>query len=254
VFKKWRERRQLERDGFPEAWRTVVAANLSHWPLLDADERARIEDTVMVLMLYKRWEAAQGFALTDEIRLTIAAQAALLVLGFDEDEYDNVDTIIVHPTTVYYESERAGPAGTVTRAPVGLLGEAHFDGPVLIAWDAALEGARHPEHGHNVVIHEFAHKLDMMDGLVDGTPPLAREERVRRWAAVCTQEYERLRANPDPLLDDYAATDPGEFFAVVTEVFFDQPQALEEAKPDLYDVLRDFYRQDPAARERRARA
>jgi Mlc titration factor MtfA (ptsG expression regulator) len=252
VFKKWRERRQLEAGGFPDAWRAVITANVAHWKLFDDEERARLEDTAMVLMLYKRWEAARGFALTDEMRITIAAQAAVLVLGFDDDEYVNVNTIIVHPSTIVFHHEQPGPAGTIMSGPDEILGQAHFSGPILIAWDTALTEARHPERGRNVVYHEFAHKLDMMDGLVDGTPPLAADDRRRHWAEVCTEEYEYLRANPDPLLVDYAATNPAEFFAVVTEVFFCTPQALEEAKPKLYDVLRDYYAQDPAARERRA--
>ena len=120
---------------------------------------------------------------------------------------------------------------------------------MIIAWDAARADARHPERGHNVVFHEFAHKLDMLDDLVDGTPPLAPDAR-ERWIEVCTAEYELLRSGTDDsLLSDYAAVDPGEFFAVVTEVFFDLPGELRAAKPDLYSVLRDFYRQDPAQRQ-----
>ena len=108
-------------------------------------------------------------------------------------------------------------------------------------------GARHPERGHNVVYHEFAHKLDMLDGVIDGTPPLERQEELDRWVEVCTAEYEALRnGTDDGFLDGYASVDPAEFFAVATEAFFDLPVQLEAAKPDLYAVLRDFYRQDPA--------
>ena len=144
--------------------------------------------------------------------------------------------------------ERGGPiAGTRTDSPLPVLGVAHYDGPVIIAWDSARAGARHPERGHNVVYHEFAHKLDMLDGVVDGTPPLARREELDQWVAVCTAEYEAMRnGTDDGFLDGYAAVNPAEFFAVVTETFFDIPLELEAAKPALYDVLRDFYRQDPA--------
>jgi Mlc titration factor MtfA (ptsG expression regulator) len=253
LFEKWRQRRKLERGPFPEAWRELIGANLTHWGVLDAEERGRLEDTVFALMLYKNWEAAHGFVLTDEIRVTIAAHAALLTLGFDEDDYGNVETIIVHPTTMQFDEERLGPAGTRTRTPEGLLGRSyHRRGPVLIAWDTARFDARHPERGHNVVFHEFAHKLDLLDDAADGIPPLATSEERERWSSVVADEYERLRREPDPLLDDYATTDPAEFFAVVTDVFFDRPLALEADKPALYGVLRDFYRQDPAAREKRA--
>ena len=204
------------------------------------------------LLRHKRWEAAAGFALTDEIRIVIAAQAALLILGLDIACYRDVQAIIVHPTTITLTGVHPGPAeGVFTDSPLPLLGQANDRrGPVIIAWDAARADARHPERGHNVVFHEFAHKLDMLDDLIDGTPPLADAAARKRWAEVCTAEYELLRSGPgDDLLSDYAAVDPAEFFAVATEVFFDLPGELRAAKPALYSVLRDFYRQDPAARE-----
>jgi hypothetical protein len=121
---------------------------------------------------------------------------------------------------------------------------------VIIAWDAARADARHPERGHNVVFHEFAHKLDMLNDLIDGTPPLPDAAARRRWHEVCTAEYELLRSGMgDDLLRDYGAVNPGEFFAVATEVFFDLPGEMRARKPALYSVLRDFYRQDPAQRQ-----
>ena len=139
-------------------------------------------------------------------------------------------------------------------ADLAIVGQTTFDGPVFIAWDAAREGARHPERGHNVVYHEFAHKLDMDDGTVDGTPVLDPAARPR-WIEVCTAVYQQVRdGRAGPLLDDYAGVNPGEFFAVATEVFFDRPLELARAYPDLYDVLQAFYRQDPAARARRSAA
>ncbi len=226
-----------------------------HWSYLDNLERARLEEIISYLLGHKRWEAAVGFELTDEIRVLIAAQAGLLVLGLDEgDSYADVSTIIVHPTTVVQHGRRAGPArGTVADGPIALLGQAHYRGPVIIAWDAARRDARHPRRGHNVVYHEFAHMLDMLDGVVDGTPPLD-EATLAEWVDVFTRHYEELRAGAaGPLLRSYGATNPGEFFAVATEVFFDQPGEMQREKSDLYRLLADFYRQDPAERERRAR-
>ena len=244
----WRRRRALRRGPFPEGWRGILEANVVHWGVLDDDTRARLEDLIVLLVTDKRWEAAQGFSLSDEIQVTIAAQAALLVLGLGYEAYHGVQTIIVHPTTMTLTGERGGPiAGTRTDSPLPVLGVAHYDGPVIIAWDSARAGARHPERGHNVVYHEFAHKLDMLDGVIDGTPPLARREQLDQWVEVCTAEYEAMRnGTDDGFLDGYAAVNPAEFFAVVTETFFDLPLELETAKPALYDVLRDFYRQDPA--------
>jgi Mlc titration factor MtfA (ptsG expression regulator) len=246
-----RKRARLE-EPFPAGWRAILDANVVHWSYVTADEREHLEDTIVWLVVDKRWEAARGFVLTDEIRVTIAAQAALLVLGFDDDPYENVGTIIVHPTTMTFTGTRGGVIpGTLDDSPLHALGVAQYDGPVIIAWDEALACARHPERGHNVVYHEFAHKLDMLDGVIDGTPPLPTREAMRRWIEVCTAEYESLqRGDPDPLLGSYAGVDPAEFFAVTTELFFDLPVELEEAKPALYGVLHDFYRQDPAQRVR----
>jgi Mlc titration factor MtfA (ptsG expression regulator) len=149
----------------------------------------------------------------------------------------------------------AGPVtGTEFEGVVPLLGEAHdLRGPILLVWDRARSAARHPGRGSNVVFHEFAHKIDMLDGLVDGTPPLPDRAAVRRWVEVCTEPYEALRAGDDRYpLDPYGATDPAEFFAVATEAFFDAPVALAAEEPALYAALRDYFAQDPAERARRA--
>jgi hypothetical protein len=249
VWGPWRR----DHPGLPDTWRDLAAASVAHWAMLDDDERDRLGD-LMAQLAERRWEAANGFELTDEIRVVIAAQAALLILGLDIDCYRDVTAIVVHPTTVTLRGERAGPAhGVVTDAPLPITGQAGARrGPVVIAWDAARAGARHPERGHNVVLHEFAHKLDMLDGMVDGTPPLLDGAARRRWIAVCTAEYDLLRAGEGgDVLRGYAAVNPGEFFAVATEVFFDRPGELQSQKPALYDVMRAFYRQDPAARARR---
>jgi Mlc titration factor MtfA (ptsG expression regulator) len=235
---------------FPDSWRSIIEHNVAHWKYLNADERGRLEHTTQWLVIDKGWEAARGFALDDEIKVTIAAQAALLVLGIGDECYDGIGPIIVHPSTMVDTNERLGPAGTRTDSPQHVLGQAYYEGPILIAWDDALAGARHPEHGHNVVFHEFAHKLDMLDDVVDGTPPLSDAARAR-WVDVCTAAYEELRdGRDDGLLDGYAATNPAEFFAVATEVFFDLPLEMARRARALYEVLRDFYVQDPAARVR----
>jgi Mlc titration factor MtfA (ptsG expression regulator) len=182
--------------------------------------------------------------------VTIAVQAALLVVGLSIDEYREVSAIIVYPTAMQSRGTYAGPvAGTVTDGVVPVLGEAHDDrGPVILAWDQADDAARNPGRGHNVVYHEFAHKIDMLDNIVDGTPPLGRGD-LARWVEVCTEAFTALRAGIDrPPLQPYGATNPSEFFAVATEAFLDVPVALQQHEPDLYEVMRSFYRQDPAAR------
>ena len=214
----------------PEGWQAVAARRLVHFAALDAEERERLGADIGRLLGEKRWEASRGFDLTEEIRLTIAAQAALLILGLDIDGYHDVRSIIVHPTTRVLTPRASRPvARVVTDAPFPVIGQAHGRrGPVIIAWDAVRRDTRHPERGHNVVFHEFAHKLDMLDGIVDGTPPLADRATLERWVEVCTAEYRALRRGEGGLLRGYGGTNPGEFFAVATEAFFDQPVLLRD--------------------------
>jgi Mlc titration factor MtfA (ptsG expression regulator) len=193
-------------------WERIVSERVAHWHQLDADEREEVASISDWLLRRKYWEAAQGFALRDDITVTIAAQAALLVLALGTDYYREVGSIIVYPSTMLSRGERAGPAGTVTDDAQSLLGEAHDRrGPILIAWDAAEHAARNPEHGDNVVFHEFAHKIDMLDAVVDGTPPLPSRGDLSRWVAVCTEVFTALREGDHrPPLDPYGATNPAD--------------------------------------------
>jgi Mlc titration factor MtfA (ptsG expression regulator) len=242
---------RFRREGLPEDGPALVAEHLAVWPLLGTDDQQRLLQDIDQLLASKTWEAARGFALDDTVRVVIAAQAALLVLGLSLDHYRGVSGIIVHPTTLHTRGERPGPsAGTVSADRLAVVGLAQGGrGPIVLAWDQALAGAHRDEPGANVVLHEFAHKLDMLDGVVDGTPVLARDLRAD-WVRVCSEVYDDLVAGvPRPPLRWYGATNPGEFFSVATELFFEQPRELQELEPALYDVLLRFYRQDPAARE-----
>lgn len=244
----------FRRHGLPQDGRALVAEHLAVWPLLLAEEQQHLMNDTDQLLASKTWEAARGFTLDDTVRVVVAAQAALLVLGLSLDHYRGVSGIIIHPTTLHTRGERPGPsAGTVSADRLAVVGLAQGGrGPVVLAWDQVLAGAHRLEPGANVVLHEFAHKLDMLDGVVDGTPVLARDLRAD-WARVCTDVYDDLVAGvPRPPLRWYGATNQGEFFAVATELFFEQPRELEGHEPALYDVLLRFYRQDPAARQARA--
>jgi Mlc titration factor MtfA (ptsG expression regulator) len=230
--------------------------NVAHYRWLDPDEAKRLRDLVRVFVAEKHWEGCGGLVLDDEIRVTIAAQACMLILGLPDDSYRRVATILVYPSTVVLPERHLG-AFEVPLAPVSgplpILGEAQRRGPVVLVWDAVERTGRHPERGHNVVYHEFAHKLDMLDGRADGTPPLHDRAEIERWASVCAREYLALRKQvaqgESSLLDGYGATNEAEFFAVATELFFDRPRALRARHADLYQILQRYYRQDPAARE-----
>ncbi len=203
----------------------------------------------MQLLAELRWEAAHGFELTDDIEVTIAAEAALLLLGLPDDSFARVRTVLVHPSTVVLQGEHSQVSGIVSDGPMPILGQADAHGPVLIVWDAVLAEARHPGSGHNVVAHEFAHRLDMLTGAADGTPPMATVAQSERWVQVCTDVYDRVVAGRGgKVLRSYAGVNPAEFFAVATEAFFDAPVALRSEHPDLYEVLMGYYGQDTAAR------
>jgi MtfA peptidase len=234
----------------PPEWGRTLEGHFAHWGALSAGERERMRDLIEQFLRTVRFEAAHGFQVDDTIRLLIAAQASLLLLGLELDEFPGVRTVIVHPSTMVQNGHRAtGVGAVVASGPMSLLGQAHYGGPVLIAWSAAARGARHPERGANVVYHEFAHKLDMLDGIIDGTPPLDDDAARARWVAVCTAAYDAVRDGGGSLvLRPYAGVNPGEFFAVATEVFFSVPVELHQHEPALYAELAGFYRQDPAAR------
>jgi MtfA peptidase len=223
---------------------------MSAYRALGEGDRHRIRDVVAVFVAEKNWEGCGGLALTDEMRVTIAAQAARLLVGVEHDYFRNVATILVYPSS-YRGSPKRGPLGVVTEG-VANAGEAWPTGPVILAWDAVARAAFSPHPTGNLVLHEFAHKLDTVDGLIDGTPLLDSRDAYREWGRIMTAEHERLvadaRAGRATTLDPYGATDPAEFFAVATESFFENAAALRADRPTLYDLLRRFYRQDPAAR------
>jgi MtfA peptidase len=253
AWRRERRRRQALARPFPDAWRARLAHRWPVWTTFDPDERERLEELIRVFIAQVRWEPAQGFAIDDDMRLLVAAQASLLALELPDDVYASVSSIIIHPRTVVLRGARkVGTGSLVSDAPMPISGQAHHRGPVVLAWSTVAYEARHPERGQNVVYHEFAHQLDMLDGQIDGTPPIDDPRLLARWVEVCTAEYRAVRRGEEGLLRDYAATDPGEFFAVATETFFSQPLAMREQHPDLHEVLVAFYGQDPAARAARA--
>ncbi len=246
-----RARRKLLREPFPATWLPIVE-KLPFYRALDERGRQRVRDIMRVLIAEKTWEGCGGLELTDAIKVTIAAQAALLLINVEHKYYRDVHSILVYPSA-YKTMAKVDSAGVV-RPGGANLGEAWQRGPVILAWDAALGGALDPRDGHNLVLHEFAHKLDMLDGLPDGTPPLRDRGKFAAWVKTMTAEFKTLRDATErgraTVLDEYGATNPAEFFAVATECFFEKSEKLRTRHPSLYSALRDFYQQDPAERRR----
>ncbi|MDA0666420.1 MAG: M90 family metallopeptidase [Planctomycetota bacterium] len=245
-----RRRVRLGKQGLP--------ADLVQWlevlPFIDhlnSEERKRLEALVCVFLAEKNFEGCNGLEMRDKIRVVIAAQACLLILNLDHVFYQKVKTILVYPSTFRHRSQQTTAGGVVENREHTNLGEAWPNGPIVLAWDHAYQGGRNPDDGQNTVFHEFAHKLDMLDGITDGIPPLtlAHEEdawRMRMDAAALRHKEMAQRGVP-LFLDKYGATHPAEFFAVATEMFFERPRDLQKREAEVYDLLMTFYRQDPAA-------
>ena len=199
------------------------------------------------------WEAARGLVLTDGVIEAIAAHAAVLVAGFEPrtEPFRDVTSVIVHSGTIVTRDVVQGPArGVVSDGPRHLAGQAgHGRGPIVLDWRTAQREIHHPEGGTNVIYHEFAHKLDQLDGVFDGMPPLGSDNGRARWTQTMGTNYRRLRRRGrDPLVRAYGATSEVEYFAVTSELFFTVPDLLRAHHQRVYDVLADFYNQDPAWR------
>ncbi len=246
---KNRRRQKLLQTPFPDAWNQALTHNVHHDALLPAPQRQKLRRLVTVFIAEKRWEGCGGLELNDEIQVTIAAQACLLAVGVEPDYFfDRVQTILVYPAAYMRVAtwEHEVPFGSEPT-----LGEAWQHGPIIISWRDALEAGRNPHSGQNVVVHEFAHYLDALDGSTDGIPPLPSRKQYQDWQRVTDEEYHRLvrsRLRGEvTLLDQYGASNKAEFFAVATECFFQRPKPLERRHPALYKILSDFYHQDPAS-------
>jgi len=246
-----RRRRRILATPFPRSWDDWIDDNVAVARRLDPARRQRLRELVAVFVAEHHWEGCGGFEMTDEVKVTIAAQACILVLDVERtDLYRDVGSILVYPSTVRTPPRQPKvfePPRVMTGTGIAIHGEAMLGGPVVLAWDAVIAGGREEAPG-NVVFHEFAHKLDMANGVVDGTPPLPRSAR-ERWARVCTRAYARHRAAVEAgwptLLDAYGATNEAEFFAVATETYFTNPGVLAIEHPALYAALADFYRISP---------
>lgn len=240
-------------DGIAEDLWKRVEANLPFLDFLSAADRMRLRRCAQAFLQEKEFHGANGFELSDEVMLSIALQASLLVLNIGLQAYRGWVGIVVYPGEIMIARQEMDEDGIVHEYDDTVLGEAWEDGPVLLAWEASEEEEGPPDTAPpNVVIHEFAHKLDMLEGGADGCPALHREMNRARWAEVFQTAYDAFcdqldAGTPGTVLDPYAAEHPAEFFAVTSEAFFEAPQQLAEAFPEVYEQLALFYRLDPLA-------
>ena len=255
----WR-RQRLRRQPFPAAWRAIVRQRVPQVRRLPADLQLQLKRHMQVFLAEKHFVGCGGLVVTDEMRVTVAAQACLLLLNRPAGYFRGLREILIYPGAFVVDRVRADGSGVLQEQRGALAGESWAQGQVVLSWDDTLAGAAVADDGRNVVIHEFAHQLDQEKGHANGAPLLGERRRYARWSQVLGEAFAQLQrrvareaggaadtgaAAPAPLISAYGATDPAEFFAVVSEVFFEQPQRLAAEQPALYREFSGYYRIDP---------
>ena len=247
--KKGRRKRLMETPLSP-AWRAIIERNVPYLRELPPEDQRELEGLTQIFLAEKSFEGCNGLEITDEIRVTIAALACILLLHRKTDIYPLLQSVLVYPETFVAPVETHEPGGIVIEDDEEREGESWETGALILSWQDVLESVADPQDGYNVAFHEFAHQIDDEWGVADGTPPLPNDSMHEEWARVFKAEYDALIEADDreeeTFLDPYGAESPAEFFAVVTEHFFEIPLELKENHPELYEQLRLFYEQDPA--------
>ena len=239
-FKK-RRRKKILAQPIPESWALHLNRNVRlTWDLPPA-EMERLRKLSQVFVAEKHWEGCEGLDVTEEMKVTVAAQACLMLLGVEGFYFDNVSTVLIYPRTIVRNSTDG--------SPMHRAGEAWQGGPIVLAWDSTLRGGRNEDDGKNVVIHEFAHALDGLDGEMGGNIVFDDEETASNWQQLVKVEFSELCQAKDQgrrtLLDHYGATNPAEFFAVASETFFEQPHELRDEHTELFRMLKLYFKVDP---------
>ena len=248
-FKK-RRRIRLASQPFPDEWLAIIEKNVPFFRLLPEADQKELQRHIQIFIGEKRFEGCSGLKITDEIKVTIAAQACVLLLHRRTDYYPGLDSILVYPRSYVARNVPKLIGGIVMEGTDIRLGESWHRGSVVLSWDNVRRGAADIHDGHNVVFHEFAHQLDSTGAKGDSSPVVQDYSTYIAWARILQKDYEKhrqdVRRNNATLLDRYGAVNPAEFFAVTTECFFEKPKELQKHRPELYNELRNFYQQDPA--------
>ncbi len=241
--------RVIQNQSFPDSWLEILQRRLPFFNKLTAPQREHLQNLIKIFIEDKSFVGCAGLEIDDEIRITVAAQACLLLLNRKDDPYAQLESILVYPTTFIATREIKDELGLVSTNHVALLGESWSQGKVILAWDNVEFGVCNLEDGRNVVLHEFAHQLDNETGTHNGAPLLRTRGAYRSWAQIFSEEFEQLqsqaRSGKNSLIDKYGATNPAEFFAVCTETFFEKPGELHRNHPELFEELHNFYGVDP---------
>ena len=251
-FLRKRRRTGLRGQPFPEAWATLLAANAPVYRRLPDDLRDQLHGHIHVFLAEKKFEGCNGLDITDEVRVTIAGEACLLILNRETDYYPDLVTILVYPSVFYADLVEPDEQGHImSEYTEDRSGESWEVGVVILSWEDIAAYTSTGRAGYNVVLHEFAHQLDMENGAMDGAPRITDRARREAWRRVFREAYDRFErlaaSNQRTVVDPYGAGDPSEFFAVVTESFFERPLALMREYHELYAELARYYCVDPAS-------
>lgn len=240
---------RIRKRAFPESWQQTLLDRLPFVSKLPPAEQKQLQLLIKVFLADKKFFGCAGQEIDDDIRVTVAAQACLLVLNQDRSPYPDLDSILVYPSTFVATREVANELGLVSTNHIAMLGESWSQGKVVLAWDNVQKGVLNLQDGHNVVLHEFAHQLDHESGSTNGAPVLSTRGAYKSWAHVFSEEFEELQKDAvrgrHSLMDQYGATNPAEFFAVATETFFERPKQMAAYHQELYQLLKDYYKLDP---------
>jgi len=247
----WREyqRDKIRNQPFKKEWRKIIQQRMPYFRKMPADLQLQLKQHIQVFLAEKNFIGCNGVKITDEIRVTVAAQACLLLLNRKTDFYPKLQTILVYPRAFIKEQQNTHAGGVQFTQKMALAGESWDLGKVVLSWQDTLDGAKIPDDGRNVVIHEFAHQLDQENGKANGAPILDKEQSYQSWSEVFSAQFEQLKMQAQTgtpsLFDYYGATNPAEFFAVASEVFFEQAHQLDNEYPMLYRQLKQYYQVDP---------
>ena len=247
----WRayRREKIQQQPFPAAWRQILKQRMPYFRALPADLQLQLKKLIQVFVAEKQFIGCADLVVTDEMRVTIAAQACLLLLNKPPHYYPKLKQILIYPAAFVVPTAQSDAAGVVSELAQVRLGESWQTGQIILSWVDTLKSAAICNDGHNLVIHEFAHQLDQLKGQATGAPLLRSTEAYQQWAEVLSYEFEQLQKQLalglPTLFDAYAATNPAEFFAVISEVFFEQPDLFAAQHSALYQQLRSFYALDP---------
>jgi Mlc titration factor MtfA (ptsG expression regulator) len=247
IFRRMK-RKQLLVMPFPDEWKQIIQKNVPLYNRLPDSLKEQLHGFVNVFIAEKKFEGCGGLEITDEIKVTIAAQASMLLLNRKAKYFPKLRTILVYPHT--YAAKTISSDGTVMINGQSVrLGESWQNGPVVLAWDSVTGGTMNIADARNVVLHEFAHQLDQEDGTANGAPILEHRSSYIAWARVLSEEYETLqrkkKKHRKSVMSKYGATNPAEFFAVATETFFEKSKQMKKKHPELYDELKNYYKLDP---------